>query len=317
MNKSLISILSGTVIGILGAGLFTYTALRGATGYHSEQFDISISGIVFRDPYTITAEPETTEESVVYLTSEPETRENALASWSGSDSIEINTETANITLQSGENWNIKTEGMTDAGLDFSYGDNYTMLYQYQSGETDSQPAITITIPYGIDLETVSVSSETGNIHLADLNMEQININGNAGSITAENLNAGELTADMDYGDISLSNSYADHLSLKTSAGNITVQDSSFTESELSTQAGKIEFSGIPGDFTMETDVGNIQLTLIENLSDYWISAQSTVGTIHMFGNKVASPLTSGSDSAGNTGSLYTRVGNIDISYADE
>ena len=309
MKKTGICILSGAVIAILGAGLFTYTTLRGATGYHSDWLNVGFS------PYDEWQVADSIEEapSAEYAVSSLEPEPASIKSWDGCRYLSVEIDHAELVLNGGADWGITLSGISEDELEFQNDDGHTYLRIDGDASSDSvtKRIVTLTIPDS--LKEAQLSTDVGSISIRDLKVDTLTAC-NIGDILLENVQSESCDLSCDSGNITLTDTTAARLNAQTDTGSIEVSDSSFQSSELNAGTGNIRFSGVPGDFSFYTDTGSVDLSLDGTRDDYLISAETSVGSIAAFGVRInGTDASFGSDNARYSGSIETDIGNITIS----
>ena len=309
MKKAGICILSGAVIAILGAGLFTYPTLRGATGYHSDWLNVGFS------PYDEWQIADDTEEfhSAEYAVSSLEPEPARIKSWDGCRYLSAEIAHAELVLNGGADWGITLSGISEDELEFQNDDGHTYLRIDGDALSDSvtKRIVTLTIPDY--LKEAQLNTVVGSISIRDLKIDTLTAY-NIGDILLEDVQSESCGLSCDSGDITLTDTTAAWLNAQTNAGSIDIQDSAFQSTTLSADTGNIRFSGNPGDFSFYTDTGSVDLSIDGTRNDYLISAETSVGSITAFGVRINGTDTSfGSDNARYSGSIETDIGSITVS----
>ena len=307
MKKTGICILSGAVIAILGAGLFTYTTLRGATGYHSDWLNVGFS------PYDEWQIADSIEEapSAEYAVSSLEPEPARIKSWDGCRYLSVELDNAELELVEGDDWEVALSGISEDELGFYEDGDHTTLSVYSYSDGSATRTVTMTIPSY--LQEVTVNAGFGSISIRDLKIDTLTAY-NIGNILLEDVQSESCDLSCDSGDITLTDTTAAWLNAQTDAGSIDIQNSAFQSTTLSADTGNIRFSGNPGDFSFYTDTGSVDLSIDGTRDDYLISAETSVGSITAFGVRInGTDASFGSDNARYSGSIETDIGNITIS----
>ncbi|BCR36640.1 DUF4097 family beta strand repeat-containing protein [Mariniplasma anaerobium] len=116
----------------------------------------------------------------------------------------------------------------------------------------------------IDLNTLTLQNDTGNIYLKDLNvLGDIHISMDTGSISGDDINAAKLEATSDTGNITINDSSITNiLKLEIDTGSIYIDQTNAATYNLSTDTGYVEFknTSIPNmSCNLSTDTGSIRV----------------------------------------------------------
>lgn len=159
---------------------------------------------------------------------------------------------------------------------------------FQSGN------ISITVPYGAWLSTMTVDSDIGNITVEDINAGNVYLNADLGNILVFNGTFRTLDCDSDLGNVTVSSVAADSLKCYCNAGNVEALEFTAKETEL------------------EADLGNVTAIAMGSKSDYALELEVDLGKIKVDGQKVSSPYSSYGE--GNVLKARADVGNVTVDF---
>lgn len=329
MKKSLISILCGIIILVIGIGLFLTTYLQGATGFHSDFFNIGFDGydhfgLLYTDrnhkTSTSAVEADIAQEYVSSSTSSKNgapTTEWNLADMDDFSDISLNVDCADvkITTTSNSSGKVTFKKLSEASCFVSYGTLYIDAYSTNTWEESvNGQKIEIVLPKdtklnnlyadlnigdfscsGMEIFNADISTDLGEITLKNMQADVLNVTSHCGEIDLEDIKCSDLTGGADLGD----------LEIKGSIGTAT----------LTISMGNCEFEGSIGDFTINNDMGNIEMEITKAPSNYYIDITNSMGEIQIDNQKT----NNNSYQYGNTdapylGFIYSSMGNVEIEF---
>lgn len=128
-------------------------------------------------------------------------------------------------------------------------------------DSNQSPQITITIPHTASLKKLEMNIGAGRGTLKGITCDELLIDQGAGKISATNINA--KTGVLNGG-----------------AGTVSFKDSQLNDFDINGGVGRIDFQGIlTGNTNLNAGVGEIYLSISGKLSDYFITANSGLGSI--------------------------------------
>lgn len=141
------------------------------------------------------------------------------------------------------------------------------------------PVITVYIPKDLDFESVRFGGGVGEVNIDELTVADFTIGGGLGNYCINKLTVnknGGFKIEDGVGEIEISNAeiYGETV-IMGGLGNIFI-------------SGKIE-----GDINMNTGVGNVDLNLFGNASDYNITAKRGVGEVKLNGKNIGNEIYTG------------------------
>ncbi len=143
--------------------------------------------------------------------------------------------------------------------------------------------ITVYVPSGTQLDTVTAKNDTGSVKLIDTNAKNVTLIADTGSVTIDNVKSDIINADSDTGSITLKQSTAktvelkadtgsvkaenceiDSLKCQSDTGSVKVEDTIFSTLDAKAETGSIKILGIPGseeDYTIDlkADTGSVKI----------------------------------------------------------
>ena len=196
------------------------------------------------------------------------------------DEINVEGDLGSVTIQ-------RTDG--DAVIVESIGPKGESIKTEQDGHTlNISTSKQASINLGIQFNKQAIDII---IHLPDKTYTRITANTEVGSIEISGIEAEIIQCESEVGEITIKDSTA-KLVLENEIGNI-----------------KVEAMTIEESITASNEVGNIAISVSEKPNDHYISADSELGSIRIFGKKTSSYLSGNGSIALD---LETEIGDIDL-----
>ena len=172
--------------------------------------------------------------------------------------INIETSACSVIIKSGDGFSVEYSGVignlfcetTDDTL-FIYATDHDFLSFGNISNLDEPPIIIVTVPQGHIFDYAAIQSSFGNIEV-------------------KNVTINSFYADSDVGNIRLQAINAEEIFLNCDVGNTEIIDC---------DVAYLEYDGDVGTFTLNTS---------GNVSEYYIQAESDVGTIYVNGARFSS-----------------------------
>ncbi|MDR1292237.1 MAG: DUF4097 domain-containing protein [Clostridiales Family XIII bacterium] len=192
----------------------------------------------------------------------------------------------------------------------------------------------------VDLERMDLKLDSGNVSASNITCGSLDAELSFGELDARNVNAGNVVIDSDSGNIELWDLTASgDLTIASSFGNIDLEavnavTSNFTMSsgdfsaggmyvsngmKLNSSFGDIKITGdLRGDSAINSDSGNLDLTLSGARDDYAISVESDAGEVRLDDSRGAGGFNgrfeSGPSSAPDKISIDSSFGDVDVAF---
>ncbi len=187
------------------------------------------------------------------------------------DSIDMELETLDVRVETGDEYKVECK-TADQRLNptFTVEDGVLKIKQHNKGNVFNMGSfenqLTITLPEGMKLNTITIANDMGDVYLYGLEGETAKLDVNAGDIEAQYLTLKSITAQTDAGDVELDASKIPDVHAVTNMGDVEFND---MESE------KIDAS---------TDMGDVILATIEDLSKTSINMSTDMGDVSFYGD---------------------------------
>ena len=112
----------------------------------------------------------------------------------------------------------------------------------------------------------------------DVNLDSIEMDIDAGNIKFNGISAEYIYGDIDAGNIEINNCNFGKVEFDVNAGNYNVKDSTMKKVIISTDAGNIEINNtVVEDVEIEVDFGNVEIKGVDNLADFEVNCEVDAG----------------------------------------
>lgn len=139
---------------------------------------------------------------------------------------------------------------------------------------------------GLQTETGGITSEYGNITMADCSGKTCSVISESGNGSFENLVFDEMNIEIEYGNIKLNDDEIDVLTLKAESGNAVVNNLTAKQFEGTVEYGNTNIDkSIIDKVKLTCDSGNVKANLIGSLEDYDLDLYVDAGNIKVNGEK--------------------------------
>ena len=208
------------------------------------------------------------------------------------------------------NFKVK-EGSGLLGVEYSGEDKFKPDVTFENGELVAvQKGINNTIRIGIHDTKISPTLDI--ILGTDVDLESIEMNINAGDIDMRDIKTDYLYGEFNAGNIIIKDCEFGKADLEANAGNISITDSELGVCTIDTDAGNIEVNKSAFDsIEVETNFGNVEIEGVDDLEKYDIEAEVDAGFVQVGGRSSGSYY---STSGNGSGSIKVNVnaGNVEI-----
>ncbi len=337
MKKSLISILCGVVILVIGIALFLTTYLQGATGYHSDYFNIGLDehdhfGAFYttdHGTYTTSAEARPSQDEqppydheeihteIAVSDSAAPTTEWDLADMDSFDNLSLNIDRADVKILTTASGAGKVTFKRLPNVSCYVSSDTLCVETYDTPEwnnSSNNPKVEITLPSDLFLENLSAYLAMGSFSCGGLEMYDADISTDFGTITLKNIKASVMNVTSHCGEIDLEKLECEDLTAFADLGNLEV-DGTFGSAYLSVSMGNCEFEGSVGDFTVSNDMGNIEMEITGDSSDHYIDITNDMGEIQVDGKMIrGNSYQCGDSDAPYYGTVQSSMGNVEIEF---
>lgn len=233
-------------------------------------------------------------------------------SFTGIDSLEIDSTIQNIIIQSGSEIRVDMENVSTECT--AYQDGSVLIIEDNTSNINGQflnwmgdfldgktkligGTITITLPESFTAESCYINSGTGRLTIDNLHAEDLHIDAGTGSIKGTNMTAG-------------------FVYLNCGTGSIELKDVDFYSADIDSGTGSIYIGGsLKGDTTIDCGVGSLDMDLSDPKSSYSLDIEKGLGSININGSSYSS-VSSDNEEATNYLSIYGGVGSINIDFAN-
>ena len=211
------------------------------------------------------------------------------------NSLDIEIKTVNMQIIKGNKFEVKTNNLD---MKYSINNGKAIIKENRSDEwffgNDNEGELIITIPQDDTLfENVSMNISAGDIKIDYLNTKKLDLKLGAGNLEIYNLYVTNETK------------------IKGGAGNILIDSGSLSNLDLNLGMGKTEISAeVDGNNKIDSGIGNLDLKLKGNESEYKFDIDKGLGTIRFNESKV------NKEGIFGEGNIFIKIngglGNIDI-----
>ena len=146
----------------------------------------------------------------------------------------------------------------------------------------------------------------------DVDLESIEMKVNAGDVKLNNLKADYFYGDFDAGNINIDNSTIRKAEIEANAGNIEIEDSDVKIVKLETNAGNIQINSTTfEEVEIDVDFGNVEIHDVENLDGYSFDCDVDAGIVQVDHASIGRSYRTGGSGAGSI-NVEVDAGNIEI-----
>jgi DUF4097 and DUF4098 domain-containing protein YvlB len=171
---------------------------------------------------------------------------------------------------------------TQKGSGFSFGIHST-----------TGPKLDIVVGTDVDLDTLEMDIDAGNIKLTGIKADYFYGDIDAGNIEIKKCDLRKVEFDVDAGNFDIDDSSIKIMNISTDAGNIEVDGTTFEEVEI------------------DVNFGNVELRGVDNLSDYEVNCEVDAGSSRVGSNRGREIHQKGSGAG--TITISVDAGNIEVS----
>lgn len=129
--------------------------------------------------------------------------------------------------------------------------------------TINSPRLTITLGTDVNLDTLEMNINAGDINMKNVNGDYLYGEFNAGNIVIKNCEFNKADLDANAGNIQIEDSGFKKLTIGTDAGNVHIEDTDLVDVEVESNFGNVEIKGLDDvdayDIDCEVDAGSIQV----------------------------------------------------------
>lgn len=164
---------------------------------------------------------------------------------------------------------------------FSFQMNLFMLPFGTFGKAMGDAYLTVYVPAGTKLNSISIKSSTGDVTLEDLAAKELVLRNDFGKMNLVNLNTSGIDARISTGNMNLTGTTTESLKLKGDFSEIYLEDSAVTGSaNITTATGGIKSRNSALSQTeIKTDFGDISLDLTSPSTEYKLDLSTEFGDI--------------------------------------
>lgn len=147
------------------------------------------------------------------------------------------------------------------GFYFLSPDSFT--FGFGSTQAYTSEGLTLYLPRDMDLNTVDISAEHGDVSLSGLPCETLTVTVDSGDLAGESLTCDSLSLFCDYGDMTLSDCSTEMLDIQLSAGDCDLQNVTAETAELYNEYGDVRFcTAVLGMGNITLDCGDLVMTAL-------------------------------------------------------
>lgn len=330
MKKSLISIVCGLIVFVIGAGLFASTYLEGATGFHSKYVNIGFDENGDFGAFTV-GEPLIEDYATTIYEVSEEYGDNIASSMTinGSeyamninlpfDDIYLDISCADVTICAAKDesqfGSVHWEKID--GLEWRVDGDTLFLTVTDDHTSTGGKKLTVMLPHGTAINSISGSVALGGADIRGINVQDIDLSLDLGSITLKDIpQADVIWLYSALGNIELDDVICSTLTATADLGNIDVEGR-VEAGSFTLAMGNLDFEGSIGSFDVENEMGNVEMELAGPQQQYYLDIQNDMGSIQIMGQKTTGSLVSGSSDAPYTGTVRCSAGKVEIQFNED
>lgn len=207
--------------------------------------------------------------------------------------LDLEIKSSNLNIKTGDNFYVDSD---DKDIRINTSNNKLSIKEINNKIINNTKSnITIYIPENYIFNSSSIEAGAGIINIEKLRTNELDFDLGAGKTTLYNL---EIIKEAD---------------IDTGAGELIINNSKFNNLDLDLGVGKVEVNAyILGKSTIDAGVGELNVKLLGNKTDYSIRASKGIGSFTLDGEKVIDNNTYGNGY--NTINITGGVGSIKIEY---
>lgn len=330
MKKSLISIVCGLIVFVIGAGLFASTYLEGATGFHSKYVNIGFDENGDFGAFTV-GEPLIEDyATTIYEVAEEYGDNIASSMWTNGtesamninlpfDDIFLDISCADVTICAAKDesqfGSVHWEKID--GLEWSVDGDTLFLTVTDDHTSTGGKKLTVMLPQGTAINSISGSIGLGCADIRGVNIQDIDLSLDLGSITLKNIQqADSIWLYSALGNIELDEVNCSTLTATADLGNIDV-DGRVGNGNFTLSMGNLDFEGTIGSFWVANEMGNVEMELTGPQEQHDLDISCDMGNIQVMGQKTTGSLVTTSPDALYTGTVQCSAGKIEIQFDED
>jgi len=214
--------------------------------------------------------------------------------------LKIELAISDLVIQEGEEWKVEVVDMPKEFVQKRSGGTLTLsdenINHNWFQRLDTNPLVKVTIPEGMELDTIKIETGVGNAQLQNLICDTFKLSQGVGNVQIGSITANKINVQGGAGSFTLENVQSQELKLEAGVGKTSVK-------------GKLE-----GNSKIEAGVGALQLELVGTKEDYTIRPQTGIGAIYIDGSKVEGNTTYGEGN--NQIRIQGGMGKIEVSFME-
>ena len=179
--------------------------------------------------------------------------------------IDINVDAANVTVEYGDTPSVVYDIYGKKAPDISVN-NGTLSVNANTNELvisgiqkPKKNEITITVLKDVELSSIRVNSDAGNMKLNNLCSNSVNIETDAGNVDFTDCKTDNVNVTLDAGNLKFKNTTIETLNAEADAGNIESDDCTIKGGNVKTDFGNIKLNGNIGSVSTKTDLGTVKI----------------------------------------------------------
>ena len=179
--------------------------------------------------------------------------------------IDINVDAANVTVEYGDTPSVVYDiygkkapdiSVNNGTLSVNANTNELVIFGIQKPKKNE---ITITVLKDVELSSIRVNSDAGNMKLKNLCSNSVNIETDAGNVDFTDCKTDNVNVTLDAGNLKFKNTTIETLNAEADAGNIESDDCTIKGGNVKTDFGNIKLNGDIGSVSTKTDLGTVKI----------------------------------------------------------
>lgn len=233
------------------------------------------------------------------------------------NSLDIDIKNAmNIEVQYGDTYSISAK---------YYGSKNQLSYQVNNGilkitsgsnsaRNNYVDTLTLTVPEGTALDSVTVIQECGNYTMEDMPVESINVLLEIGNLTLMNISSSNAIFHVAAGNVEMKKCISKEYSIEVEGGNVNMDSCTSDQNNINVEAGYIVIAGtIMGKTKCTMEAGGVIINCSGLAKDYDYLLKSNIGQVLVNGESSRSELSSNNNLV-NMINVNIGVGNAELNF---
>lgn len=202
------------------------------------------------------------------------------------DSIYIDAEVMDITLNEGTSYSLTYKATDDFDMNYRIENNTLIIEQRKIKQglsfNTSNAFMTLTVPQNTTLTKVDNTVDVGDITYDNLTSNELISNSDVGDIDIQKCTIKNITIDSDTGDVNISSSTFDNIDVQTDIGDAELENCDLKYALINSNTGGIEFDKCSfNNLELSSDIGDINIESSKHLDDFSYDLETDIGDVEV------------------------------------